>query len=84
MRINLISKIPDNASPSYTTFTVEVLEGGNAAQTVIRTLRQVLPQDSCLIDTQRRGRQVAFTIVDVQRARELLQERLPELARLMT
>jgi len=63
---------------------VEVLEGGDAASTLVRTLRRILPSGSCLIDTQKRGRCVAFTVVDVQQARASLQEELPELAELTT
>lgn len=83
MRINLVSKTVDNARPSYTTFTVEVLEGGRAASALVRKLRRILPND-LLVDTQLSGRHVAFTVVDVERTKVLLQNELSDLARLTT
>lgn len=83
MRIYLISKVVDNARPPYTTFTVEVLESGSAARMLLDQLRRLLPEGTCLIDTQLHGRQVVFTVVDVGQARVLLMGQLPELARLV-
>lgn len=83
MRINLVSKTVDNAKPSYTTFTVEVLEGGRTASALVRNLRRIMPDD-LLVDVQMCGKHVVFTVVDVEQTKALLQNELPDLARLTT
>lgn len=83
-KLQLVSKVPDNANPSFTTFTIAVLQGGNAATKLVRAVRYILQHTNYLADSRVTGNRVTLTLTNVDQSRRLLETTIPELAELLT